>query len=72
MRVTRRQDLVEPSHPSLSIVTQCRLLSISRSGWYYEPVPESEAALALMQVGASKNRQDLVNGVIPAQWYIRS
>jgi putative transposase len=50
MSVARRQDLVEPSHPSLSIVTQCRLLSISRSSWYYEPVPESEATLALMQV----------------------
>jgi putative transposase len=50
MSVVRRQDLVERSHPSLSIVTQCRLLSISRSSWYYEPAPESEATLGLMQV----------------------
>ena len=50
MSVERRQELVEPSHPSLSIVAQCRLLSISRSSWYYQPVPESEATLALMQV----------------------
>ena len=50
MSVERRQELVEPSHPSLSIVAQCRLLSISRSSWYYQPVPESEATLALRQV----------------------
>ena len=50
MSVERRQELVEPSHAKLSIVRQCRLLSISRSTWYYEPVPESEATLALMQM----------------------
>ena len=50
MSVERRQELVEPSHPTLSIVRQCRLLSVSRSSWYYEPVPESAADLALMQV----------------------
>ena len=50
MSVARRQELVEPSHSKLSVVAQCRLLSISRSSWYYEPVPESEATLALMQV----------------------
>ena len=50
MSVERRQELVEQSHAKLSIVRQCRLLSISRSTWYYEPVPESEATLALMQM----------------------
>ena len=50
MSVERRQELVEPSHPSLSIVAQCRLLTISRSSWYYQPVPENKATLALMQV----------------------
>jgi len=50
MSVERRQALVEASHPRLSIVRQCQLLSISRSSWYYEPVPVSDATLALMQV----------------------
>ena len=50
MSVERRQELVEPSHRALSIVRQCRLLSISRSSWYYEPVPQSAATLALMLV----------------------
>ena len=34
----------------LSIAAQCRLLSISRSSYYYSPVPETEEALALMRV----------------------
>ena len=42
--------MIETSHPQLSIAAQCRLLSISRSSWYYTPVPESEDTLALMTV----------------------
>ena len=33
----------------LSLRRQCELVGISRSGFYYEPVPESEANLALMR-----------------------
>src|SRR3546814_18942206 len=42
--------MVEPAHQHLSISTQCRLLSISRSSYYYAPVPETEDTLALMRV----------------------
>ena len=42
--------MIEPTHPHLSIAAQCRLLSISRSSYYYAPVPESEETLALMRV----------------------
>jgi putative transposase len=42
--------MVEPAHPSLSIAAQCRLLSISRSSFYYTPQPEAEETLALMRV----------------------
>ena len=42
--------MVEPEHPSLSIVRQCTLLSISRSGLYYRPTGESAASLALMRL----------------------
>ena len=45
-----RRSLVEPEHPELSIVRQCELLEISRSGYYYEPVPESAENLALMRL----------------------
>ena len=42
--------MVEPDNPDLSIMAQCRLLSISRSGYYYARVPENGATLALMAV----------------------
>ncbi|TKK65412.1 hypothetical protein FC093_20085 [Ilyomonas limi] len=42
--------MVEKAHPGLSVVRQCELLSISRSGLYYEPVKESEENLAIMRL----------------------
>jgi len=42
--------MVEPAHNRLSISTQCRLLTISRSSYYYVPVRETEDTLALMRV----------------------
>ncbi len=46
MRV--RQELIAPC-PELSIRRQCELAGISRSGFYYEPVPESPENLGLMR-----------------------
>jgi putative transposase len=40
--------LVEPVI-DMSIVKQCDLLGISRSGFYYAPVPESEENLGIMR-----------------------
>jgi putative transposase len=40
--------MIEPEK-NLSIRKQCELLRVSRSGWYYEPVPDSPEALALMR-----------------------
>ena len=34
--------MTEKSYSDLSLVKQCELLSVSRSGLYYEPVKESE------------------------------
>lgn len=45
-----RRLLMEPDHPDLSIARQCELLAMSRSGYYYEPVPESAENLALMRL----------------------
>ena len=50
MSVDRRRGMVEAVHADLSISAQCRLLSISRSSFYYAPQPESEETLALMRV----------------------
>lgn len=41
--------LVEKGHDELSVVKQCELLEISRSGLYYEPVKESQENLAVMR-----------------------
>ena len=46
----RRRALVDRRHPSLSVVCQCTLLSISRSGLYYRPVGVSEEDLTLMKL----------------------
>ena len=42
--------MVECQHPLLSVVRQCRLLDISRSGVYYQPKGTSEEDLALMRL----------------------
>ena len=41
--------MVEPKRPGLSVERQCELLSISRSGFYYEPTGESPFNLTLMR-----------------------
>ena len=50
MSVDRRRGMIEAVHADLSITAQCRLLSISRSSFYYPPQPESDQTLALMRV----------------------
>jgi len=50
MSVARRRRMIEREHASLSLAAQCRLVSISRSSFYYAPVPETGETLALMAV----------------------
>ena len=40
--------MIERNHPKLSVGAQCRLLSISRSSFYYEPQGETAMNLDLM------------------------
>lgn len=42
--------MVESAHHCLSMAAQCRLLRISRSSYYYAPMPETDETLALMTV----------------------
>jgi putative transposase len=42
--------MVDSANRNLSIVQQCRLLSISRSGWYYESKGETPLNLSLMRM----------------------
>ena len=50
MSVERRRAMIEPAHPGLSIVRQCALLQMSRSGRYYQPAGENADTLALMRL----------------------
>ena len=43
-----RRRMIEPDHPALPIRVQCRLLSISRSSFYYSPLGEMDTNLAPM------------------------
>jgi putative transposase len=47
--LTTRRSWVE-SNPDYSVRRQCRLAGISRSGFYYEPVPETEENIILKQL----------------------
>ena len=40
--------MIEPEHPTMSIVKQCELVSISRSSYYYEGKGESGFNLELI------------------------
>jgi hypothetical protein len=42
--------MIDPDHPELSIVRQCELVSISRSGFYYRPAGETPLNLELMRL----------------------
>jgi len=44
-----RKAMIAPDRPGLSLSRQCRLLSISRSSFYYAPKGESPENLALMR-----------------------
>ncbi|WP_252181042.1 IS3 family transposase [Azospirillum sp. B4] len=46
----QRREMIEPRRPRLSIVRQCELLSVNRSGVYYRPAPESSLNLTLMRL----------------------
>jgi len=41
--------MIEPDHPDLPIGKQCKLLSISRSSFYYQPKGETALNLMLMR-----------------------
>jgi len=42
--------MIEPAHPQLSVVRQCELLDLSRSGYYYQPRGENEENQLLMRL----------------------
>ncbi len=64
--------MIQPDHPKLSIVRQCRLASIGRSTFYHAPRGESAENLALM---AEIDRQFLETpfyGARQMTWHLRA
>ena len=49
MSRTIRQSMISCAHPYLPVATQCALLKVARSTFYYHPEPVSSAELALMR-----------------------
>ena len=64
--------MIEADHPALSIGMQCRLLSISRSSFYYEPQGESELNLALMLLIDKQFLETPFYGVQQMAWHLRN
>ena len=49
MSPRERREMVVHDHEALSLSAQCRILKISRSSLYYQPVPVNDETLALMK-----------------------
>jgi putative transposase len=50
MSLERRRQMIAPGNARLSIVRQCELLLVNRSGFYRRPVGETAETLALMRL----------------------
>jgi putative transposase len=48
--VPERRRLIEPTSTVISLTRQCELVGLSRSGWYYEAVPEDPENLRLKRL----------------------
>ena len=64
--------MIEPDHPKLSIGAQCRLLSLSRSSFYYEPQGETEMNLALMRLIDEQFLETPFYGVQQMTWHLQN
>jgi putative transposase len=64
--------MIERNHPVLSVGAQCRLLSISRSSFYYEPQGETETNLALMLLIDKQFLETPFYGVQQMTWHLRN
>ena len=63
--------MVEPTNPALSIGTQCKLLSISRSSFYYTSRCETALNLMLMRQIDEQFLETPFFGVRQMTWHLR-
>ena len=64
--------MVEPANPDLSIGKQCKLLSISRSSFYYTPKGETAMNLMLMRQIDEQFLETPFFGVRQMTWHLRN
>ena len=64
--------MIRPDHPTLSIVQQCRLASISRSAFYHMPRGESGRNLALMGMIDRQFLETPFYGARQMTWHLRA
>ena len=64
--------MIEPNLTGLSIGKQCKLLSISRSSFYYEPKGESEKNLDLMRLIDKQFLEMPFYGARQMTWHLRN
>jgi len=64
--------MIEPHIPNLSIGRQCKLLSISRSSFYYTPKGETVLNLSLMRLIDEQFLEAPFYGVRQMTWHLRN
>lgn len=64
--------MIESNHSTLSVGRQCRLLSISRSSFYYAPQGETETNLGLMLLIDKQFLDTPFYGVRQMTWHLRN
>ena len=64
--------MIEKDNPKLSIGKQCRLLSISRSSFYYQPKGETSLNLMLMRKIDKQFLETPFYGVQQMTWHLRN
>jgi len=62
--------LVDVDNDQISIKRQCELLGISRSGYYYQPCPESQENLELMRLLDEQYLDTPYYGIRRMQWFL--
>lgn len=70
--LTERRLLLLPTHDNLSIRQQCDLLSINRSGFYYEPKGENNYNLFLMNLIDEEYTRHPFTGIIKMTKYLQN
>ena len=64
--------MIERAHPKLTVGAQCRLLSISRSSFYYSPQGETAMNLDLMVMIDKQFLETPFYGVQQMTWHLQN